>query len=221
MTISILHTMAFRCRLCVITDEKLSGLRHREVAAQALRGGAPMIQLRDKAQSLRFLFEEATAIRRLCREQGALFIVNDRLDLALAVSADGVHLGQDDLPPHLARPLLRPGMMLGISTHSVEEARAAEEAGADYIGFGPVFPTGTKTGTRPVVGVEGIRNVRTAVRVPVLAIGGITLDRVPEIMAAGAHGVAVISAIVGSGEIAQACRQFLAQLGGNTAGEGR
>lgn len=180
-----------------------------------------MIQLRDKAKNLRYLYEEAAAIQGLCRQHGALFIVNDRLDLALAVKADGVHLGQDDLPPHLARPLLRPGMILGISTHSVEEARAAQAAGADYIGFGPVFPTGTKIGTRPVVGLKGIRNVRKAVRVPVLAIGGITVERAPEIIKAGAHGAAVISAIVGSGEIAGACRQFLLQLHGNTEGENR
>ena len=213
--------MAFPYRLCVITDEELSGLCHREVAEQALQGGAPMIQLRDKARNLRYLYEEAAAIQRLCLQHGALFIVNDRLDLALAVKADGVHLGQDDLPPHLARPLLRPGMILGISTHSVEEARAAQAAGADYIGFGPVFPTGTKTGTRPVVGLNGIRNVRKAVRVPVLAIGGITAERVPEILEAGAHGVAVISAIVGSGQIAEACRHFLSQLPGDTEGENR
>lgn len=179
-----------------------------------------MIQLRDKAKDLRYLYEEALAIQRLCRQHGAFFIVNDRLDLALAVDADGVHLGQDDLPAHFARSLLRPGMILGISTHSVEEAKEAEAAGADYIGYGPVFPTGTKAERRPVVGLNGIRRVGAAVQVPVLAIGGITLERVPGIMGAGASGVAVISAIVGSGEIARACRQFLSRLRGNT-GEGK
>lgn len=208
------NAMAFPYPLCVITDEKLSGLRHREAAEQALQGGAAMIQLRDKSGDLRYLYEEATAIGLLCRRHGALFIVNDRLDLALAVDADGVHLGQEDLPPHLARPLLRLGMLLGISTHSIEEAQQAEAAGADYIGFGPVFATGTKAGTRPVVGLDGIRKVRVAVKIPVLAIGGITLERVPGVMGAGADGVAVISAIVGSGEITRACRQFLAQIRG-------
>ncbi|MFQ5802041.1 MAG: thiamine phosphate synthase [Candidatus Methylomirabilales bacterium] len=204
--------MTFPYRLCVITDEKLSGLRHREVAEQALQGGAPMIQLRDKGRDLRYLYEEAADMQRLCRKHGALFIMNDRLDLALAVEADGVHLGQEDLPPRLARPLLRSGMILGISTHSVEEAQEAEAAGADYIGFGPVFPTGTKTGIRPVVGLDGIRKVRAAVQVPVLAIGGITLERVPGVMDAGADGVAVISAIVASGDISGVCHNFLAQL---------
>lgn len=198
--------------LCVITDENLSGLRHHEVAAQSLRGGAPMIQLRDKQRDLRYLYDEALAIRRLCREHGALFIVNDRLDLAVAVEADGVHLGQEDLPAVLARPLLSPGMLLGVSTHSIEEARAAQAAGADYIGFGPVFPTGTKSGTRPVVGLDGIRKVKAAVQIPVVAIGGIALEQVSAVMEAGADGVAVISAIVGSGEITSACRQFLARI---------
>jgi thiamine-phosphate pyrophosphorylase len=207
--------------LCVITDEQLSGLRHREVAAQALEGGATMIQLRDKRGDLRSLCEEAGAIRQLCRRYRRLFIVNDRLDVALLAEADGVHLGQEDLPAELARPLLHAGMLLGISTHSVEEAREAEAAGADYIGFGPVFPTGTKTGTRPTVGLDGIRMVKTAVKVPVLAIGGITLDRVPEVVRAGADGIAVISAIVGSGKITATCRQFLSRIEEHTIQERR
>lgn len=213
--------MAFPYPLCVITDEKLSGLRHREAAAQALQGGAPMIQLRDKEGSLRTLYEEALAIRQLCHRQEALFIVNDRLDLALAVEADGVHLGQEDLPARLARPLLRRGMLLGVSTHSVEEAREAEAAGADYIGFGPVFPTGTKAETRPVVGLDGVRAVKAAVQVPVLTIGGITLEWAPEVITAGADGVAVISAIMGSGDIPGACRRFLSKIRQSSREESR
>ena len=213
--------MAFSYPLCVITDEKLSGLRHREVAEQALQGGTPMIQLRDKGGNLRYLYQEASAIRELCQRQGAVFIVNDRVDLAVSVEADGVHLGQDDLPPRLARPLLTRGMLLGISTHSVEEAEEAEAAGADYIGFGPVFATGTKHQPRSVVGLDGIRRVRAAVRVPILAIGGITLERAPEVIAAGADGVAVISAIVGSREIAAACRHFLSRIHEGFGGERR
>ncbi|MFQ5881732.1 MAG: thiamine phosphate synthase [Candidatus Methylomirabilales bacterium] len=204
--------MAFPYRLCVITDEGLSRLSHREVAERALQGGTPMVQLRDKGGDLRYLYQEALAIRQFCHRHGALFIVNDRLDLALAVEAGGVHLGQEDLPPRLARSLLRHGMLLGISTHSVEEAREAEAAGADYIGFGPVYPSKTKKKTRPVVGIEGIRAVKAAVKIPLLAIGGITLERVPEVIGAGADGIAVISAIVGSGEIAGACRQFLLRI---------
>jgi len=204
---------SFPYPLCVITDEKISGRRHREVAAGALDGGAPMIQLREKGGDLRVLVEEGRAILELCRRRGGCFIVNDRLDLALAVEADGVHLGQEDVPASLARRLLKPGMLLGVSTHSVEEARAAEAAGADYIGFGPVFPTGTKTASRPAVGVEGIRAVRAAVRIPILAIGGMTLERLPDVIRAGANGVAVVSAIVGARDIRQATRTFLHLLG--------
>ena len=212
--------MAFPYPLCVITDEKLSGLRHREVAEQSLQGGTPMIQLRDKGGDLRYLYQEASAIRELCRRQGAVFIVNDRVDLAVGVEADGVHLGQEDLPPHLARPLLTRGMLLGISTHSVEEAQEAEAAGADYIGFGPVFATGTKPQPRSVVGLDGVRTARAAVRVPILAIGGITPERAPEVIAAGADGVAVISAIVGSRDIAAACRHFLSRIDEGFGGRG-
>jgi thiamine-phosphate pyrophosphorylase len=215
------YSSALPYSLCVITDEQISGLRHREVAAQALEGGATMIQLRDKRGDLRALYEEAGAIGQLCRRYRRLFIVNDRLDLALLAEADGVHLGQEDLPARLARPLLRAGMLLGVSTHSVDEAREAEAAGADYIGFGPVFPTGTKTGTRPTVGLDGIRLVKTAVKVPVLAIGGITLERAPEVVRAGADGVAVISAIVGSGRITDTCRQFLSRIQAGLAQERR
>lgn len=204
--------MAFPYPLCVITDEKVSGLRHREVADLALQGGAPMIQLREKSNDIRAIYEEALAIRQLCRHRGALFIVNDRLDLGLAVDADGVHLGQEDLHASLARPMLRQRMLLGVSTHSLEEAREAEAAGADYIGFGPVFATASKTGTRPTVGLDGVRSVKAAVQVPVLAIGGITLERAPEVIAAGADGVAVIAAIVGSGDITGACRRFLSAI---------
>lgn len=204
--------MVFPYPLCVITDEKLSGLRHHQVAELALLGGTPMVQLRDKEGNLRTIYEEAVIIRHLCRQHSAVFIVNDRLDLALAVEANGVHLGQDDLPAARARSLLKHGMLLGISTHSIGEARAAEAAGADYIGFGPVFSTGTKAGIRPVVGLEGIRQVKAAVQIPVLAIGGITLDRVSEVIGAGADGVAVISAIVGSREIPATCRQFLTRI---------
>ena len=180
-----------------------------------------MIQLRDKGGDLRSLYEEAGAIRQLCRRYRRLFIVNDRLDVALLAEADGVHLGQEDLPAGLARPLLHPGMLLGISTHSVEEAREAEAAGADYIGFGPVFPTATKTGTRPTVGLDGIHMVKAAVKLPVLAIGGITLERVPEVVRAGADGVAVISAIVGSGRITAACREFVIEIRKSAAEERR
>ncbi len=195
--------------LCVITDPKLApGRDHVAIAAAALAGGADMIQLRDKAGDLRELLPQARAIQALCRSHGAIFIVNDRLDLALAAEADGVHVGQEDLPAEAARRLLPPGRILGVSTHTREQAEAACLAGADYIGFGPMFPTGTKdTGYTPR-GLEGLRDVRAAISLPILAIGGITLETVEGVIAAGATAPAVISAIVAVPDIAGAAAAF-------------
>ncbi|MBI2002034.1 MAG: thiamine phosphate synthase [candidate division NC10 bacterium] len=195
--------------LCVITDPKLApGRDHVAIAKAALAGGADMIQLRDKAGDLRELLPQARAIQALCRSQGAIFIVNDRLDLALAAGADGVHVGQEDLPAEAARRLLPPGRILGVSTHTPEQAEAARLAGADYIGFGPMFPTGTKdTGYTPR-GLPGLRDVRAASSLPILAIGGITLDTVEGVIAAGATAPAVISAIVAAPDIAAAAAAF-------------
>ena len=194
--------------LCVITDRKVSGdLSHREIAELALRGGASIIQLRDKEASPRELLPEAEALAELCRLYGATFIINDRLDLALASGADGVHVGQDDLPAKAARRLLQ-GKLLGVSTHSLEQAVKAEEDGADYIGVGPIFPTATKeTGYRSL-GLEGLSRIREKVSVPILAIGGIDFENAPSVIAAGADGVAVISAVVGAKDIAQAAHRL-------------
>lgn len=201
--------MLDRLHLCVITDPMLApGRDHVAIAAAALAGGADMIQLRDKAGDLRELLPQARAIQALCRSHGAVFIVNDRLDLALAAGADGVHVGQDDLPAEAARRLLPPGRILGVSTHTREQAEAARRVGADYIGFGPMFPTGTKdTGYTPR-GLEGLRDVRAAISLPILAIGGITLDTVDGVIAAGATAPAVISAIVAAPDIAGAAAAF-------------
>lgn len=201
--------MLDRLHLCVITDAALApGRDHVAIARAALRGGADMIQLRDKTGDLRALLPQARAIQALCRSHRAIFIVNDRLDLALAAGADGVHVGQEDLPAEAARPLLPPGRILGVSTHSREQAEAARASGADYIGFGPVFATGTKeTGYAPR-GVGGLREVRAAVRIPILAIGGISLENVAEVIQAGATAPAVISAIVAAPDIAAAAAEF-------------
>lgn len=195
--------------LCVITDPKLApGRDHVAIAAAALAGGADMVQLRDKAGDLRELLPQARAIQALCRSRAAIFIVNDRLDLALAAGADGVHLGQEDLPAEAARRLLPPGRILGVSTHTREQAEAARLAGADYIGFGPMFPTGTKDTGYPPRGLEGLRVIRAAVPLPILAIGGITLDTVEGVITAGATAPAVISAIVAAPDIAGAAAAF-------------
>jgi thiamine-phosphate diphosphorylase len=201
-------------RLCVITDPTLAGGRdHVAIARDALAGGADIIQLRDKTGSLRDLVPQARAIQAMCREAGVIFIVNDRVDLALAAEADGAHVGQEDLPAEAARRLLGPSRILGVSTHDVEQARQARAAGADYIGFGPMFATGTKaTGYTPR-GLDGLRAVRGEVgALPLLAIGGITLDNVADVVRAGATAPAIISAVVAARDIRAAAAAFRARI---------
>ena len=195
--------------LCVITDPGLvPGRDHVAIAEAALAGGAEMIQLRDKTGSLRDLLPQARAIQALCRSRGALFIVNDRVDLALAADADGAHVGQEDLPAASARRLLGARRLMGVSTHNLAQAQAARQAGADYIGFGPMFATGTKdTGYTPR-GLEALRGVRRAVSLPILAIGGISLENVAQVIEAGATAPAVISAVVAAPDIAGAAAAF-------------
>ena len=201
------------CRLCVITDPELGrGLSHVDIARMALEGGAPMIQLRDKSAGLRQLLPQAQEIASLCRERGAHFIVNDRLDLALAADADGVHLGQDDLPPMVARSALGPGKTLGVSTHSLEQAIRAAEEGADYLAIGPIFPTATKPTGYAAVGCDMIRRILARIDLPLVAIGGITLSNVAEVIQAGAAGVAVVSAIVAADDVSDASRAFLTAI---------
>ncbi len=204
--------MLDRLHLCVITDPSLAGRDHVAIATEALAGGADMIQLRDKLGDLRALLPQARAIQALCCARGAIFIVNDRLDLALAVRADGVHVGQEDLPAEAARHLLGPGKILGVSTHNRGQAEAALAAGADYIGFGPMFPTGTKETGYTSRGLAGLREVQAAVRLPILAIGGITLETAADVIIAGATAPAVISAIVAAPDIAAAAAGFRARV---------
>jgi len=201
------------CRLCVITDPELGrGLSHVDIARMALEGGASMIQLRDKSAGLRQLLPQVREIAGLCRERGVHFIVNDRLDLALAADADGVHLGQDDLPPMVARSALGPGKTLGVSTHSLEQAIRAAEEGADYLGIGPIFPTATKATGYAAVGCDMIRRILVRIDLPLVAIGGITLSNVAEVIQAGAAGVAVVSAIIAADDVSDASRAFLTAI---------
>lgn len=187
-----------RLGLYVITDARPDlGRGHLEVAEAALRGGADVVQLRAKASGGREMYELATAIRELVRAEvrGTLFLVNDRVDVALAVGADGVHVGWEDLPPSRVRSLIGEEMVLGVSASSLEEALEAQRAGADYLGVGPVFPTGTKADAGDPMGLEGLREIAGRAEVPVVAIGGIRPEMVREVLEAGASGVAVISAV--------------------------
>jgi len=195
----------------IIDTQALKGRSHIEVARQAIQGGAKTIQLRDKLQSKKELLPIAQQLKNLCAEQDVLFIVNDYLDLALATDADGLHLGQDDLPVKVARQLLSIDKILGISTHSVEQAITAESEGADYIAVGSIYPTPSKE-TAKVIGLDGLRQIRQAVTLPLVAIGGITGDNAAEVMSAGADSVAVISAILQAESPEEAARQIVAKL---------
>lgn len=174
----------------------------------AIAGGCRMVQLREKLWPSGLLLPLAERLRARCRQAGVTFVVNDRVDLALAVEADGIHLGQDDLPPRVARPLLRPGMLLGRSTHSVDQARAAAAEGADYVAVGSMFSTSTKPDFQ-LVGPGLVRELRDELRVPLVGIGGITVANVGEVIRAGADGVAVISAICAADDPRHATCQFL------------
>lgn len=195
--------------LYVVTDESLShGRSHAEIARQAVSGGADVIQLRDKNYSGKELFKIATDIRRVTDGSGALFIVNDRLDIALACRADGVHLGQDDLPLSAARTIAPPPFIIGMSVGTVGEAIHAQDLGADYVAVSPVFSTGSKQDAGPGLGIQTVREISGAVAIPVIGIGGIHIGNAEELFRAGAQGVAVISAVVSSDDIPAAAQEF-------------
>jgi thiamine-phosphate pyrophosphorylase len=183
-----------------------------EALTQAARAGVKVFQYRNKTAAMKEAYAEALPLRKLAAELDVLFIVNDRCDLALAVDADGVHLGQGDLPLDLARKVMGPDKLIGISTHNPDQVSAASAGKPDYLGFGPIFKPGSKQDHDPVVGIEGLRAIRALTSLPIFAIGGITVENVRDVMKAGANGVAVISAILKAPDITQAVRDFLAQM---------
>ncbi len=192
--------------LYVVTDENLSnGYSHAEIAKLAVDGGANVIQFRDKDMDSASLFAEAVKIRRITKDK-ALFIVNDRLDIALASKADGVHLGQSDLPVDVVRRLVPEDFIIGISIGSVEEALKGVRDGADYVAVSPVFSTGSKPDAGTGHGISCISAVRQAVEkdIPVLGIGGINSENIPEVIKAGLDGICVISAVVSAPDITKA-----------------
>jgi thiamine-phosphate pyrophosphorylase len=183
--------------LCLVTDRSFSPPdRFLDIVDAAIAGGATMVQLRDKepSRSTREVYEDGRSLHALCSERKVPLIVNDRLDLAMALEADGVHLGQGDLPVAVARRLWPEGAIFGVSASTLAEAVDAEREGGDYIGFGAVFPTATKREARDG-GLEELARVVSACALPVLAIGGISVAGVPRVMASGCAGIAVISAV--------------------------
>ncbi|MBE0583425.1 MAG: thiamine phosphate synthase, partial [Desulfofustis sp.] len=181
--------------LYLVTDRALSrGRSQVDIVDAAVTGGVSCVQLREKQCSAREFLEQARELLTLLRPRGIPLIINDRLDIALAVGADGVHLGQDDLPIGEARRLAGERMIIGISAESVEHAIEAEQRGADYIGLSPVFATGTKLDHAPPLGLTGIMAIRARTTIPLVAIGGINATNAAAILAAGADGIAVVSA---------------------------
>lgn len=183
-----------------ITDRQITGLSHAEQVLRLIEGGATLVQLRDKHASSREFYREAEAALNIARRHRVRILINDRVDIALALNADGVHLGQDDLPPAEARKILGDKAIIGFSTHSVEQAvRATTTARlpVDYVAIGPVFSTKTKGNPEEIVGLEGVRQVREAIgNFPLVAIGGITSENYREVFRSGADSLAIISGIL-------------------------
>ena len=183
--------------LYLVTDRKLSRKRSsEEIVGAAVRGGVTCVQLREKHCSTREFIRAARSLQPILHRYNIPLIINDRLDVALAVGADGLHLGQSDMHIGDARRLAGKQMIIGISAENLDDAIIAEQEGADYIGISPVFATDTKTDTAAPLGLEGIRRIRKAVNIPLVGIGGINMSNAREIFSAGADGVAVVSAIV-------------------------
>ena len=201
-------------RIYTLTDVPLSGFSHAEQVKLLSLGGATLIQLREKRMPAREFYEQAKAAVVFASSCGVQLIVNDRVDVALAVGAAGVHLGQDDMPPDAARKLLGSEGVIGYSTHNIEQAIAATKLPIDYLAIGPIFATTPKSDTAPVLGLEGLRTVREATaEFPLVAIGGITHENARTVIQAGADCVAVISAVLSdSGRIPDATRSLLQDL---------
>ena len=200
-----------RLRLYAVTDRAWAADTEALLAqvADAIDGGAGIVQLREKHLDKAAFLEEAKRFVALCREKGAISIINDDVDIALASGADGIHVGQEDLAAGRAREVLGPDKILGVSAHSVEEALAAQAAGADYLGVGAAFVTGTKADAKPITR-ETIRAVTAAVDIPAVAIGGITRENLLELSGCGLAGVAVVSALFGQPDVKAAAKELLA-----------
>ena len=195
--------------LYLVTDAELGrGRSNFQIVEAALRGGVTLVQYREKNASTRRMIEEAFVLRQLCRTYGVPFIINDRLDVALAVEADGLHVGQEDMPAALARQLLGPGRLLGVSVENPNQARQALADGADYVGASPVFATPTKPDAPAPMGLAGLQELACHTSLPIVAIGGVNASNAASVLRAGASGLAVVSAIVSVEDVEAAAREL-------------
>ena len=196
-----------------ITDTRVSGLSHGAQVTRLAAGGAKLIQVREKHLSSRAFYDEACDALRIARELGVKLLINDRVDIALALDADGVHLGQTDLPAESARRLLGPNAIIGLSLHSEEQARRAPLSAVDYLAAGPVFATKSKDNPDPVLGIDGLRAIRTVIgKMPLVAIGGIDHRNAFEVLHSGADAIASISAVLANPNGIEAATRALIQL---------
>lgn len=201
-------------RLYLVTDRRFCGARSLEaVVASAVQGGASCVQLREKETGTRDFVALAVALKRLLAPQGIPLVINDRIDVALACGADGVHLGQSDMPPEVARGLLPPQVFIGWSVETPDDVLRSAGLPVDYLGVSPVFDTPTKTDTLPAWGLEGLRSVRTMTRLPLVAIGGIHPDNAAQVLRAGADGLAVVSALCAAEDPCAAAQAFHERMG--------
>ena len=198
----------------IIDPAQTAGQSAVATAEILLSAGVRLIQFRDKKASSRELFESSRLILERVRRFEGIFILNDRADVARAVEADGVHVGQEDLPVELARRVLGSGKWVGTSTHRLDQVIEADLSSADYIAFGPIFPTASKEKPDPVVGLDGLREARQATRKPLVAIGGITVENARAVIEAGADSVAVIRDLISAPDIGKRAEEFLKVLGG-------
>ena len=196
-------------QLCLVTDRSLANGRSLAgIVAAAVKGGVTMVQLRDKTASTRAFIEDARALKALLAPPRVPLLVNDRIDVALAAGANGAHVGQGDMPVALARKLLGPKAIVGLSITQSAEARAEDIEFADYLGVGPIFPQLTKPDAAPTLGLEGLAEIRRIISKPIVAIGGVTAANVRAVRSAGADGVAVVSAIMGAQDPMAAAAAF-------------
>lgn len=195
--------------LYLVTDRDLAGGRPLyQIVETAIRGGVTAVQYREKSTPIRRMIEEALELRDLCRIHRIPFIINDRVDLALALDADGLHVGQDDIPAPLARKLIGPGKILGVSVDNITQVHAAMAEGADYVGASPIFATPTKPDAPQPLGIQGLQEIALVCTLPIVAIGGINRSNAAGILRAGAAGLAVVSAIVAADDVERAAREL-------------
>lgn len=198
--------------LYFITDSSLTKRGVIEDVKSAVKAGVKIIQYREKNKSTREMIKEASEIKTICKQcklNDVLFIVNDSIDIALAVDADGVHLGNDDMPYHIARKLLGKNKIIGLTVHNLKEARYAQEVKADYIGVSPIFETKTKPDAGLPVGLELIKEIKSEIKIPIVAIGGINENNIESVLNLGAKSVAIISAIITKPSVENECRKFI------------